>query len=507
MPWPTLPIENLPAWAYLNDVSFHNAQVTNIKGKGYGVVCSKDLEATDGTADVPALLTVPHDLVLNAAAVDEYAKEDKSFRQLLDTVGHHVTKRNPSPCTTPPSYRTIGPELTTLQSARADVLLFLLVQTVLASRSGHSPVGVKNPWTEYLQFLPETVLVPTLWTEDERHLLRGTSLEAAVNAKISALDAEFALIREKSSDITCWFALLWEHGSVSFTDWIRLDALYRSRCLELPRSGESMVPCIDMLNHSAAPSAYYEESPKDEVVLLPRPGVRVAQGDEITISYGEAKSAAEMLFSYGFIDRASTADGLVLPLSPFPDDPLAKAKLVAFGEAPKIHVARDDGRDGPIRWRSAFAYLMCVNEEDGLEFRVLQQTDGGRQLRVFWQDEDVTDRTSAFETLLRDHPLSALFGLRVATVVQECLQTQLERMQSTAPPDAASGELREDCYRAALLLREIEMDILERAIEALEEERSSLLTDKNVVAYLGLKEPAESGLAGEEASNEPDDFS
>lgn len=38
-------------------------------------------------------------------------------------------------------------------------------------------------------------------------------------------------------------------------------------------------------------------------------------------------------------------------------------------------------------------------------------------------------------------------------------------------------------------------------------QRSSLLTDKNVVAYLGLKEPAESGLAGEEASNEPDDFS
>ena len=359
------------------------------------------------------------------------------------------------------------------------MLLFLLVQAVLASRSGHSPVGVKNPWTEYLQFLPETVLVPTLWTEDERQLLRGTSLEAAVNAKMSALDAEFALVRDKSSDIACWSALLWERGSVSFTDWIRLDALYRSRCLELPRSGESMVPCVDMLNHSAAPAAYYEENPQDEVVLLPRPGVRVAEGDEITISYGEAKSAAEMLFSYGFIDPDSTADGLVLPLNPFPDDPLARAKLVAFGGAPKIHVARDgssggSSRDGSIRWRSDFAYLMCVNEEDGLEFRVLQQTDGGRQLRVFWQDEDVTDRTSAFEALLRDHPLAALFGLRVVTVVQECLQTQLERMRSATPPDAAPGELREDCYKAALLLREIETSILERAVDDLEQEVSTV---------------------------------
>lgn len=348
-------------------------------------------------------------------------------------------------------------------------MLFLLVQTVLASRSGQSPVGVKSPWTEYLQFLPETVLVPTLWTEDERLLLLGTSLEAAVNAKISALDAEFGNVREKSSDIVCWNDLLWEGGSVSFTDWIRLDALYRSRCLELPRSGESMVPCIDMLNHSAAPSAYYEENSSDEVALLPRAGVALSKGDEITISYGDAKSAAEMLFSYGFIDPGSTADSLVLPLNPFPDDPLAKAKLVAFGQAPKIHVVRDNS-DGVIRWRSEFAYLMCVNEEDGLEFRILQQTDGDRQLCVFWQDEDVTDRTSGFEALIRAHPMSALFRLRVVTVVQQCLHGQRERLESSTPPDAPSSAQREDCFKAALLLRRVETAILERAIEALEEE-------------------------------------
>src|SRR5690606_38750142 len=134
---------------------------------------------------------------------------------------------------------------TRAQSTRADILLFLLVQTALASRSGHSSVGVSNPWTEYLQFLPQTVLVPTLWTEDERLLLRGTSLEAAVNAKLSALDAEFGLILEKSSDIPSWNELLWEGPSaVSFPDWIRLDALYRSRSLELPRSGEALVPCL-----------------------------------------------------------------------------------------------------------------------------------------------------------------------------------------------------------------------------------------------------------------------
>ncbi|KAL2263460.1 hypothetical protein VTK26DRAFT_6667 [Humicola hyalothermophila] len=478
MPCQTLPIENLPAWAHLNGASFTRARVSKIEGKGYGVVCEKDLSTAEATLNGPALITVPRGLVLNAAAVGEYAKEDKNFRQLLDAVGH--------------------------RSTRADVLLFLLVQTALASQPRHHSVGVLNPWTEYVQFLPETVSVPTLWNEEERLLLRGTSLEPAVNAKISALDAEFAEVRERSSDIACWNELLWESGSISFTDWIRLDALYRSRCLELPRLGESMVPCIDMVNHSVDPSAYYEENPKDEVILLPRPGIDLSKGDEVTISYGDTKSAAEMLFSYGFVDPRSTADSLVLPLKPFSDDPLAKAKLVAFGQAPKIHVARESGS---VRWTSEFAYLMCINEEDGLAFRVLQETDGRQQLRVFWQDEDVTDRTSDFETLIQAHPLSEILKLRVVTVIHEALEGQLERLRSSSDPVLEPGLQREDCIKSALMLREIETKLLEDTVVALEQVRSSLLGDKNVAAYLGLTEPARSDLVDQEASNEAEDFS
>jgi hypothetical protein len=62
----------------------------NTEGKGYGVVGNEDVKATDGTADVSSLITVPHDLILNAAAVEEYAKEDKNFRLLLDAIGHRV---------------------------------------------------------------------------------------------------------------------------------------------------------------------------------------------------------------------------------------------------------------------------------------------------------------------------------------------------------------------------------------------------------------------------------
>lgn len=88
---PTLSIQSLPAWAHLNDVSFHNIKVINTEDKGYGVVSDEDLKATSEANDTSALITVPHGLVLNAAAVEEYAKEDKGFRLLLDAIGHRVT--------------------------------------------------------------------------------------------------------------------------------------------------------------------------------------------------------------------------------------------------------------------------------------------------------------------------------------------------------------------------------------------------------------------------------
>ncbi|KAK0643050.1 hypothetical protein B0T16DRAFT_429824 [Cercophora newfieldiana] len=472
-----LPIADLPIWARLNDVKFGDFEVRDSDGKGYGVVCRKALTTAERPLDESSALTVPHDLVLNVEAVEEYAKEDRNFKQLLDAVGH--------------------------RSPRADILLFLLIQTALSSRTGHSSAGLSNPWMEYLQFLPRAVLVPSMWTEDERLLLRGTSLETAVNAKMLALVGEFDHVQSISEEIPCWNDLLWQGGAVSVRDWTRLDALYRSRCLELPKSGESMVPCIDMVNHSRDATAHYDENAKSEVTLLLRPGVTVSEGQEVTISYGEAKSAAEMLFSYGFIDQESTTEALVLPLEPFEDDPLAKAKLVGYGEAPKLHVARDGDS---VVWKSPFVHLMCVNEEDGLDFRVLQDTDGGRQLRVFWQGEDATDQTKNFESLVQNHPLGAIFRLRSVTVVQERLQTQLD-LALSYDTDEDIGDVRPECLEAAKTLRRIEVGILEDGIKALEREKTLLMEDENVVAYLGSAEIAESDLAGEEASSEVDDFS
>lgn len=296
-------------------------------------------------------------------------------------------------------------------------------------------------------------------------------LQAALEAKLAALNNEFDELREKSSGLAFWNSLFWEKETATIQDWILIDALYRSRCLELPRAGDAMVPGLDMANHSHDPTAYYEEDDKDDIVLLLRPGVEVTGGEEVSISYGE-KSPAEMLFSYGFIDRDSAVHDLTLPLEALPDDPLGKAKLHIFKAPPTLKLSRSDGG---LTWRSPFAYLMCLNEEDGLEFRVLQGKDGERELKLFWQDQDVTARADDFEVLIEQHPLCQVFRLRVVTVLHEVVSTQLTHLPSEISHDQLdplrrAGLVREECIRAAETLWEVEASVLESATEALEQQ-------------------------------------
>jgi hypothetical protein len=264
-----------------------------------------------------------------------------------------------------------------------------------------------------------------------------------------------------------------------------------------------MVPVLDMVNHSSEPSAYYEEDEKNGVMLLVRSGSKISGEEEVSISYGDAKPAAEMLFSYGFIDPRSAADGITLPLEPFSDDPLAKAKLHIFEGPPTVTIRRTDGE---IEWKSPFAYLMCLNEEDGLAVRVLQDTGGSRELRVFWQDEDVTDKTHSFPSLIGSHPYSQIFRLRVVTVVADRLSTQLEHLHSSSSlvpsiPPSGEGLIRPECVQSALLLKEMEAGILEVAAQVLEDQvcRSFLrihqwhmirLSPNNPIQYYGQFPPS-----------------
>ncbi len=292
----------------------------------------------------------------------------------------------------------------------------------------------------------------------------------ALGAKLTALNNEFDQLKEVSSGMPFWNKLFWERESATITDWILVDAWYRSRCLELPHTGNAMVPALDMINHSGTPTAYYEQDPEGTVALHIRSASAVRDTEEICISYGEAKPAAEMLFSYGFIDEQSPAQQLTLSIEPFADDPLAKAKLHVF-DGPSTATFIYDGTD--CRWHSPFAHLMCLNEEDGLEFRILQDPSGGRQLRLFWQETDVTEDAHSFEEWTQDHPLRALFALRVVAILQELVVSQTERLGSAPDfedirPLLDADIIQRDYVESVAVLKRKEAGLLEAAASMLE---------------------------------------
>ncbi|GFP56274.1 SET domain-containing protein 8 [Trichoderma asperellum] len=340
-----------------------------------------------------------------------------------------------------------------------------------------------------------------------RQLLEVAGHQSSVNAKLSVLSREYDELSEKASALPFWSDLLGEAGMME--DWILADALYRSRCLELPHAGHAMVPGLDMANHSPNYLARYDETPDGDVVLLPSSESGVSSGEEITISYGEAKSAAEMLFSYGFIDQVSAVKELALHLDALPDDPLGKAKLHIYKGPRTVQLSLTGG---DFYWHSPLLYLLILNEEDGLAFRVVQDTSGGRELRLLWQDEDVTGRTGEFESLIQDHPLCQIFKLRAVAVLEERVSSQLDRITAKISYGAteqsqAANQPRVECMLAAEKLRDLEAQILQGAAAALENEKARLLLDARVVTYLGSMEDTQNEQASNQASNEDDEFS
>lgn len=144
-----LSLEALPAWMSFNDAVFDGVKVQAVERKGNGLVAQRSWTQSDNKP----LLEIPHGLVLNQEAVEEYAKEDCNFRALLDTCGR--------------------------KSPRHDMLLFLLVHLVVSSQPNQH-VALSNPWTEYVKLLGDYVPLPTMWPDTERDLLQGTSLEVSL---------------------------------------------------------------------------------------------------------------------------------------------------------------------------------------------------------------------------------------------------------------------------------------------------------------------------------------
>lgn len=367
--------------------------------------------------------------------------------------------------------------------------------------------------------------VSTLLTEDELGLFDGTTLVPATHAKIRKLTSEFNALRRSTKSIP-WLSPIWwgqvqrptdsnqqsildvdvdAPGSqdedleslVTQEDWILLDAMYRSRALEWPGEGEAMVPVLDMANHTVPASATFDVTPSCDGVLLLEDDVVLETGDEVFISYGDSKSPLEILFSYGFLPEYTQSAGSILLVLPTPNsDPLGPPKAaIAQKEscAPGIRVFETS--DG-FEWASELLWLLIVNEEDGLEFKVVYGTGLRRELAMFWREKEVTLR--GLKDCLEKDELYDLLKLRASVVVLQQIDRQLEELEETSLDFAAAsnGDVDQGLVRSAERLREMEGNLLLSARDSIEQQKAVLVESpvvKNYFESLHREEPIDDG--------------
>ncbi|KAK0310553.1 hypothetical protein LTR01_003706 [Friedmanniomyces endolithicus] len=83
--WLQLPPEAFLPWAKLNDIAFSLVLPGVSMGKGGALLASNELNSNHGTPQ--ALITVPRPLILSLERVNEHAKVDKDFREVLESLG------------------------------------------------------------------------------------------------------------------------------------------------------------------------------------------------------------------------------------------------------------------------------------------------------------------------------------------------------------------------------------------------------------------------------------
>lgn len=197
--------------------------------------------------------------------------------------------------------------------------------------------------------------------------------------------------------------------------------------------------------------------------------VKTAKSRLKRASYGDERGACEMIFSYGFLEQDMvTAKELFLDLDIPNDDPLKFAKKAASRSAPGFRLFSSGGATS---WEGDFIWLICVNEEDGLDFQVKQTHDGSKELEVHWREAILADIGYLKELLTRD-PLWAVFQLRATALLQDRVQLQLSILDATEEQSQGardSPDVSRDVWKTATRLRELEWDLLSRANQDFEQ--------------------------------------
>jgi hypothetical protein len=144
------------------------------------------------------------------------------------------------------------------------------------------------------------------------------------------------------------------------------------------------------------------------------------------------------------------------------DDPLRPAKVYVTTAAPGFRIFK---KDDALDWESDFIWLVVVNEEDGLDFKIRQTTDGKREIQAFWKEHDLD--MAKLRGHLEQDPAWDVFQLRAIVLLQNRIEMQIETLRETEGARQVAT-MRDVPWRLAVRLRSLEMTMLRRAVSMFE---------------------------------------
>ncbi|BFZ57964.1 hypothetical protein PYCC9005_005021 [Savitreella phatthalungensis] len=294
--------------------------------------------------------------------------------------------------TYPPLRRLLSSQLDNPNARWEKWILSLAL--VLAISSSHNDSS--HPWEVYARSLPGPHPQSGVWDHDHlaQRSLQATSIGAAIEAKQRVVG---------SVEVWAWAESIVSSRSIGVGDAREADVSLTEAdevvggLIErgLPEVCDLLlVPLLDMCNHADDHTVVWDIDSHDNVILhAKRP---LEEGDELTLSYGNDKTNAELFFNYGFVLDANSRKPSHTYTLQLPDP-------------------QHDGNAIQGFWRN-------VTHTIGLSPRVTfkvrsQQSDAAEQQEAdYWadiipDDEHVAAVYLATEpTLLQDDAIFTLFG-------------------------------------------------------------------------------------------------
>ena len=136
-------------------------------------------------------------------------------------------------------------------------------------------------------------------------------------------------------------------------------------------------------------------------------------------------------------------------------------------------------KESGLDWESDYIWLVVINEEDGLDFKIRQTVDGKREIQAFWKERELDD-TSKLHNYLKEDPAWDIYQLRAVVLLQQRVEAQLEAIQNMHDLQKSST-IRDTPWRLAERLRKLESAMLGRALLTLQTQVRFVRTSRDTI--------------------------